>query len=153
MQRPHVAGRWNQPAKQKRKAVEKMIQPRPKGNVVGLRGSVENKRGNIEEFAEYYDKNFLLPIILRGCLRRPTRGRWIPVGSHSLRSVRPQRENISNRGRMERSDHETITRRGVAARWRHPLNDNINRKPSFMRFIEYCNKNILSHLTLKRYLR
>jgi hypothetical protein len=86
-------------------------------------------------------------------LWRPTQGRWIPVGSHSLRSVRPQLENLSNRGRMERSDHEAIARRGVAARRRHPLNDNINRNPSFMRFIEYCNKNILSHLTLKRYLR
>jgi hypothetical protein len=34
---------------------------------------------------------------MRECLRRPTQGRWIPVGSHSLRSVRRLIENLYNR--------------------------------------------------------
>ncbi|MDR1960520.1 MAG: hypothetical protein LBQ54_16030 [Planctomycetaceae bacterium] len=38
----------------------------------------------------------LMELLLLICLRRPTQGRWIPIGSHSLRSVRRQIENLLN---------------------------------------------------------
>jgi hypothetical protein len=89
-----------------------------------------NIKGKIEILEESNVMKKLPIRTLRGCLRRPTQGRWIPVGSHSLRSVRPQMEdflteqkNVFTGIRTRSREASAIQRATLAVR---PLMENLS---------------------------